>query len=130
MDNLEKVERLRERADVTYEEAKEGLNTCLFGTGANQTSTTILYGQYTGADKVETDGCLYYWLASSNEYDNTNGWYVTGLGSNVYGCNFDYSGNSGVRPVIEVPESAIQQVQVFGIKEKLAKPAENDASKR
>ena len=95
---------------LTYEEAKTGLDTCLFG-GTGQPSTTVLYGRWTDtAEKVESDGCLYYWLASSGEFGNSVVWGANGdksyLYTNYYGDSDDYG--YGVRPVIEVPESAIQ----------------------
>ena len=74
---------------------------------------TVLYGRYTGDDQVggsSGNGYLNYWLASSNENESDRVWGVYGSGSCLSYYDFCTSNYSGVRPVIEISESAVQEV--------------------
>ena len=94
---------------LTYDEANTSDSTnCLFKTSAMQ---TILYGKYTGDDKVggsSGNGYLYYWLASSSEYNYDRVWYVDSINSSLVFKDYYNSRILGVRPVIEISESLIQ----------------------
>ena len=78
---------------LTYEEANtsDSVN-CLFGMTSSDPLRTVLYGRYTGDDKVggsSGNGYLMYWLASTYETWNGSVWYVYGNGSSLS------SGSSG-----------------------------------
>ena len=100
---------------LTYEEADiSDTANCLFNSLDLQ---TILYGRYTDDDKVgglSGNGYLSYWLASSDERDNISVWRLKGNYRTLNGSlelrdpSFNNSGYDGVRPVIEVLESAIE----------------------
>ena len=96
---------------LTYDEANTNDSTnCLFKTSKME---TILYGRYTGDDQVggsSGNGYLYYWLASSYEDYNNCVWYVWGSSGYLRGVDYDNTGIFGIRPVIEVDESVVQEV--------------------
>lgn len=98
---------------LTYEEANVELDTCLFG--IDKISTNILYGLWTDSKEkvggLSGNGYLNYWLASTAG----NGWggnIVCDIRGSEASCMKGHFGGTyygaGVRPVIEVLESAIQ----------------------
>ena len=94
---------------LTYDEANTGDSTNgLFKTSAMQ---TILYGKYTGDDKVggsSGDGFLFFWLASSYEGSEMSIKRVFGGNGTISEAFYNYSSKIGVRPVIEIDESTIE----------------------
>ena len=83
---------------LTYDEA----NTL------KSTMSTIIYGKYTGDEKVGTDGWLLYWLGSASGNSSAFVWYVSGDNSGLISNSCSGSSSTGVRPVLEVLKSQIQ----------------------
>ena len=95
---------------LTYDEANTSETNSLVGTG--KVSTTVLYGIWEDAsEKVggsSGNGYLYYWLASSSENYNNFVDVIVGEYTSLGWWLYSEQNWCGVRPVIEVPESAIQ----------------------
>lgn len=99
---------------LTYAEANTGNSTnCLFGTSYSDPLRTVLYGRYTETEKVggsSGNGCLYYWLASSSKDNNSAVWCVNGDRRKCFCLNYDNVSGYGVRAIVEIYESAVQEV--------------------
>lgn len=81
---------------LSYEEAN-ALN-------AKKYSNTKIDAMYRGTANT-ANGYLRYWLGSANRTDYV--WSVYGSDGHLYGSYFNFSGGSGVRPVITVLKSKI-----------------------
>ena len=73
--------------------------------------STIIYGRYTGGDKVggsSGNGYLYYWLGSVVNYDSDIVCIAFGIGGFADTCGYSVSTKCSVRPVLEISKDKIE----------------------